>query len=220
MTPLGLATHTAASHDMTSHARDKSPWLVVIAASAGGIEALGSVLGALPHDLPAAVIVVLHRPPIKKSHLDEILMCKAHMPVVVAEGGDRIVPGVVYVARPDLHLTVGPDRRLAYVDGTPIRWLLSSANPLFDTAAAAFESRLVAVVLTGTGTDATDGVQSVKAHGGRVIAQDRASSEYWSMPESAVRSGAVDYVLPLDAIGPAIDAIVHGRPIAGPAAAV
>ena len=61
----------------------------------------------------------------------------------------------------------------------------------------------------------TDGVQTVKANGGVVIAQDKATSEQWSMPESALKSGAVDYVLPLEAIGPAIEAIVNGRPVAG-----
>jgi two-component system chemotaxis response regulator CheB len=200
---------------MTPESRPKDPWLIAIAASAGGVEALGTVLGALPHNLPAAIVVVQHRPPTRKSCLEQILMRQAHMPVVTAEGGNRLAPGVVYVARPDLHLTVGPDKRLAYVDGTRIRHLLSSANPLLETAAAAFGGRLVAVVLTGSGSDATDGVQNVKAHGGLVIAQDRASSQHWSMPEAAVRSGAVDYVLPLDAIGPALDAIVHGRPVTG-----
>lgn len=204
---------------MRAENRLNDPWLVVIAASAGGIKALGTVLGALPHGLPAAVIVVQHRPARTKSHLEQILMRQAHMPVVTAQAGDRIVPGIVYVARPDLHLTVRPDRRLAYRDGTPIKFLLSSANPLLETAAAAFGGRLVAVVLTGGGTDATDGVQNVKAHSGLVIVQDRASSEHWSMPEAALRSGAVDYVLPLNAIGPAIDAIVHGRSVTDTAAA-
>jgi two-component system chemotaxis response regulator CheB len=204
---------------MISEQRLNDPWLVVIAASAGGIQAVGIVLGALPQNLPAAVVVVQHRLPGRKSYLDEILMRQAHMPVVIAENGDRIVPGVVYVARPDRHLTIRPDKRMAYVDGSRIRFLLSSANPLLETAAAAFEGRIIAVVLTGRGRDARDGVQNVKAQGGLVIVQDRATSEHWSMPEAALRSGAVDYVLPLDAIGPAIDAIVHGRPVAGTLAA-
>jgi len=89
----------------------------------------------------------------------------------------------------------------------------SSADPLLESAAGAFDGRLVAVVLTGAGSDGAAGVRSVKAHGGVVIAQDRETSEHWSMPEAAVKSGAVDYVLPLDAIGPALDAIVHDRPV-------
>jgi two-component system chemotaxis response regulator CheB len=192
------------------------PWVVAIAASAGGIKAIGAVLETLPHDLPAAVIVIQHRSPEFESVLESILMRRAHMPVVTATSGDRIMPGVVYVARPDLHLIVRSNRRFAYTNGTRIKFLLSSANPLLATAASAFAGRLIAVVLTGYGSDATDGVQSVKAHGGLVIVQDRATAEHWNMPEAALKSGAVDFVLPLDAIGPAIDAIVHGRSINGP----
>jgi two-component system chemotaxis response regulator CheB len=193
----------------------RDPWVVAIAGSAGGIRAISTVLAALPHDLPAAVVVVQHRPPTGASHLESILMRCAQMPVVTAASGDRLVPSVVYVARPDRHLVVRFDGRFAYADGTRIKFLFSSANPLLETAAQAFDGRLIAVVLTGCGSDATDGVQSVKAHGGLVIVQDRVTSEHWSMPESALNTGVVDYVLPLDAIGPAIDAIVHGRPVPG-----
>jgi two-component system chemotaxis response regulator CheB len=192
----------------------KPPWLVAIAASTGGVAALGTVLAALPHGFPAAIVVVQHRPPTGKSYLQEILMRQARIPVLVASSGDRISPGVVYLSRPDQHLTVRPDRHFTYTDGTRIKFLRSSANPLLETAARAFAGRLIAVVLTGSGSDATDGVQTVKANGGVVIAQDKATSEQWGMPEAAVRTGAVDYVLPLEAIAPAIDAIVNGRPVA------
>jgi two-component system chemotaxis response regulator CheB len=119
----------------------------------------------------------------------------------------------VYIARPDLHLTVSPDKRFAYTDGRRIRFLLASANPLFESAGAAFDGHAIGVVLTGGGTDATDGVQSVKAHGGLVIAQNPASAEYPGMPTAAVGSGAVDFVLPLEAIGPPLNAIVHGHKV-------
>lgn len=197
----------------SSSPRNKKPWLITIASSAGGVKAVGTLLASLPHDLPAAVVVVQHRSPSRASYLREILMRKAHMPVVTATTGDHISAGVVYIARPDLHLTVRPDRHFEYKDGTRIKFLLSSANPLLETAARVFEGRVIAVVLTGGGSDATDGVQTVKAHGGIVIAQDQASSEHWHMPESAVKTGAVDYVLPIEAIGPAINAIVHGLPV-------
>ena len=84
-----------------------------------------------------------------------------------------------------------------------IRWLLLIPFAL-----------LIAIVLTGCGRDATNGVQGVKAHGGAVIAQDRATSQFWSMPESAIASGAVDYVLPLESIAPAIRRIVQGEAVA------
>jgi two-component system chemotaxis response regulator CheB len=134
--------------------------------------------------------------------------------VVGAAEGETIHPGTVYVARSDSHLTVAADRRFRYRDGTRISFVRSSANPLFESAARVFDGHVIAVVLSGAGHDATDGVQGVKAHGGLVIAQDEATSAHWSMPESAIRSGAVDYVLPLGEIASALDAIVHGRSMA------
>jgi len=203
----------------SSGSRRKTPWLIAVASSAGGVQALGTLLASLPHDLPAAVVVVQHRPSGGVSYLQEILMRQAHMPVVTASSGDHVSPGVVYLARPDRHLTVRPDRHFEYTDGKRIKFVSSSANPLLETAARAFEGRVIAVVLTGRGSDATDGVQTVKAYGGVVIAQEPASSEHSHMPESAVKTGAVDYVLPLAAIGPAINAIVHGKPVADVASA-
>src|SRR5262245_25275349 len=92
-----------------------------------------------------------------------------------------------------------------------VRGVFSSANPLFASAAAAFRNRMVAVVLTGSGMDATDGVQAVKAYGGIVIAQDQSTAEPFSMPQSAIKSGAVDYVLPIGTIAPMPAAIVEGH---------
>jgi two-component system, chemotaxis family, protein-glutamate methylesterase/glutaminase len=190
------------------------PWVVTIAASAGGIEAIRTVLRMLPRDFPAAVIVVQHRTPnTAENNFRQILARAAAMPVVLAQDDQVVAPGCVYVARSDSHLTVSAEKRFLYVDGRRIKFLRSSANPLFESAAAAFENRLIAVVLTGGGSDATDGVQTVKAHGGLVIVQDPATALHVGMPTAAVQSGAADFVLPLEAIGPALDDLVHGRPI-------
>jgi two-component system chemotaxis response regulator CheB len=190
------------------------PWVITLAASAGGLDALTTILRALPKDLPAAVVVLQHRKPSSQpNHFRGILERASAMPVVMAQQDELIQPGRVYIVRSDLHLTVSPTRRFSYVDGRRIHFLLSSANPLFESAAAAFKNHLVGVVLTGGGSDATDGVQAVKAHGGLVIAQDPTTALHGSMPASAVRSGAVDLVLPLETIAPALDAIVHGRPV-------
>ena len=192
----------------------QNSWVIAMAASAGGIRALQTVLGALPRDLPAAVVVVQHRTARSQpNHLRSILARATAMPVVVAADDQIIEPGHLYLARSDLHLTVSPEGRFSYMNGRRIRFVLSSANPLFESAAATFKHRLVAVVLTGSGSDASDGVQNVKAHGGLVIAQDPSSAEHAGMPAAAVLSGAVDLVLPLEEIGPALDAIVRGRPI-------
>ena len=194
----------------------RSTWLITIAASAGGIEALRTLLAALPRGLPAAVVIVQHRPAAQEeSHLDKILRRVTSLPVVMADENQLIVSGNVYIARSNLHLTVSPEKRFSYVDGTRIRFVLSSANPLFASAATTFENRLIAVVLTGGGSDASDGVQMVKAHGGLVIAQDPRTARHASMPQSAVKTGAVDYVLPLEAIAPALTAIIRDEPVHG-----
>jgi two-component system, chemotaxis family, protein-glutamate methylesterase/glutaminase len=194
----------------------KSSWLITIAASAGGIEALRTLLAALPQDLPAAVVIVQHRPAAhEESYLDKIFARVTTLPVMMADENQLIRPNTIYVARSNLHLTVSPEKRFSYVDGTRIRFVLSSANPLFASAAAAFENRLIAVVLTGGGSDASDGVQTVKAHGGLVIVQDPRTARHASMPQSAVKTGAVDYVLPLEAIAPALTAIIRDEPVQG-----
>jgi two-component system chemotaxis response regulator CheB len=186
-------------------------WLITIAASAGGIPALKTLVASLPHDLPAAIVVLQHRmPEPTESYLNTILGRAGNLPVVAATEGGPIEPGRIYVPRSDLHVTVTPDKCFSYVDGRRIKHLRSSANPLFESAAETYQNRLLAIVLTGHGSDATDGVQTVKAHGGVVIAQDPASAEHRGMPQAAIDSGAVDFVLPLESIGQAVNAIVRG----------
>ena len=187
------------------------PWVVVIAASAGGIAALLDLFARLPADFPASVVVIQHRAVTKSSLLDQILRRQTSMPVEIARAGEPLLPGVAYVARPDLHLTLTPESRFAYVNGVRVRGVLSSANPLLESAAPIFKDRLIAVVLTGSGLDATDGVQTVKACGGTVIAQDEETSLHFGMPGAAIRTGVVDRVLPLPPIVPALVELVSGR---------
>ena len=193
-----------------------APWLVVIAASAGGIRAVRTILKHLPPQLPAAVVLVQHRSPDFRDYLGEVLAHETQWSVQVAHPGDPLFTGHVYVARPDSHLTVTPYHTFHYHDGTRIRFSRSSANPLFESAARAFGGQVIGIVLTGHGRDATDGVQTVKSHGGIVIAQDPMSAEAVGMPSSAIDSGSVDYVLPLDEIAPAIERIVRGQPVSQP----
>lgn len=193
------------------HSEPTTPfWLIAIAASAGGIKALQTVLSSLPASLPAAVVIVQHRSSKPESVLDLILSRVSALPVTMPVSNDEITPGRVYLARPDLHLSVLPSRRFAYVDGTRIRGVLSSANPLFESSAEAFGARTIAVVLTGSGCDATDGVQRVKARGGIVIVQDLETAEHAGMPRSAMQTGTADRVLPLADIGPALVEITSG----------
>ena len=180
------------------------PPVVLMAASAGGIPAINVIISMLPADFPAAVVVLQHRSPPGPSVLSKILAAQTRLPVSDATAGDRVEAGRLYLAKPDQHLTFTHEGTFQYVNGTRIRHLLSSANPLFESAAWAFGSKAVAVVLTGSGLDATDGVQSIKAHGGIVIVQDPADASHASMPSSAIRTGAADFILPLDVIAPTL----------------
>ena len=178
--------------------------LVAVAASAGGLPALMQILRALPPDFSTPIVIVQHRSALHQHALPAILKRISPLYVKAAESGERLAPGTVYVAPADYHLVLRPDRTLCFMDGIRIKFLLASANPLLESAAEVLKDRVIAVVLTGGGSDATDGVQAVKKMGGIVIAQNPDEAEHPSMPTAAIRSGAVDYVLSLDDIGPAL----------------
>jgi two-component system chemotaxis response regulator CheB len=183
-------------------------WLITVAASAGGVQALQTLVRNLPKDLRASVIVVLHRPADRASMLESILRNAARMRVAAAVEGEQLEPGVIYVARPDLHLILKSDHRFGYIDHRRIRFVRASANPLLETGAQLFRECAIGVVLTGMGQDATDGVQAVRAHGGIVIAQDPRTAAHGGMPTSAIGTGVVDLVLPLEEIAPMLTSIV------------
>jgi two-component system chemotaxis response regulator CheB len=185
--------------------------VVLLAASAGGVPALLEIVAGLPAGFPAAVIVVCHRTARTPSLLRELLARRTVLTVREVSQGDTIEAGTIYVAPPDLHVLVQPDRTLALTDGRLIRYVRSSANPLFESAGRVFRDRVVAVVLTGWGMDATDGVQAVASHGGIVIAQDPASAQVPGMPTSAIQTGCVQLVVPLPAIATTVVGLVGAR---------
>jgi two-component system chemotaxis response regulator CheB len=108
-----------------------------------------TILSSLSTELPAAILIVLHRPPRAHNGLVNIFSRYTRMPVRMAIDGQPVEAGVVYIARSDLHLRVTLGRRFMYVDGVRIQYLRSSANPLLESAAVAFGGRLIAVVLSG-----------------------------------------------------------------------
>jgi two-component system, chemotaxis family, protein-glutamate methylesterase/glutaminase len=184
--------------------------LVVLAASAGGLNALSAVLGPLPADLPAAVLVVQHLDPRHRSLLDDILRRRTKLTVRLAAEGDPIVPGTVLIAPPDHHLLVNPDRTVSLSQSALVHFVRPSADLLFESAAGSYREKVIAVILTGSGSDGSMGVSAVKENGGTVIAQDEATSQFFSMPGAAIQTGGVDFVLPLDEIGPALVELVTG----------
>jgi two-component system chemotaxis response regulator CheB len=180
------------------------PHLIVIAASAGGFPAVSRLIGALSPSLNAAVIIVQHRAATRFPIYQRLLHRWSSLPVVGADEGVAIRAGHVYVAPADRHLVVANDRTFRHRDGTRIRGTLSSANPLLESAARVYGRDLVAVILTGSGSDGVDGVQSVKGAGGIVIAEHESTAPHPSMPLAAQATGAVDFVLPLQEIAPAL----------------
>jgi two-component system, chemotaxis family, protein-glutamate methylesterase/glutaminase len=176
--------------------------VVAVAASAGGLRALERIFGDLPSGFPAAILVVQHLDRRNPSILAQILARRTSLPVREARDGDCLEPGSIYIAPPDRHLVVGADGRLGLTRGELVHYLRPAADTLFESAAEAFGGRAIAVVLTGTGLDGATGVSAVKRRGGTVIAQDEASSEYFAMPDAAIRTGDVDFVLPLAEIAP------------------
>jgi two-component system, chemotaxis family, protein-glutamate methylesterase/glutaminase len=182
--------------------------IVAVASSAGGVVALDTMLPALPGDFPAAVVVVQHLDPRHRSLMAEILRRHAMLPVVQGEQGVRVQGGTVYIAPPNRHLLVGPDGVLSLSDAELVHFVRPSADLLFESVAASYQDRAIAVVLTGCGQDGATGVCAIKRRGGTVIVQDEKSSEFTGMPQAAIRTGQSDFVLPLGEIAPALVGLV------------
>jgi two-component system chemotaxis response regulator CheB len=182
--------------------------VVALAASAGGLHALSAVLSELPADFPAAIVLIQHLDPNHRSLMAEILGRRTKLHVHQAAEGDRIEPGGVWVAPPAHHLLIKADATLALTTTELVHFVRPSADLLFRSMAESYGDRSIAVVLTGTGFDGEMGVRAVKAAGGTVIAQDQQSSEYFGMPGTAIKTGCVDLILPLDQIAEALIARV------------
>jgi two-component system, chemotaxis family, protein-glutamate methylesterase/glutaminase len=181
-------------------AEPRLPSIVAVAASAGGVTALRTLIDALPRELPAAVVVVQHLDPNSQSQLAHILQRRAHVRVVEAEHGTMPQDGCVYVAPPGHHLVVADDGTLRLTD-TPVRhYVRPSADELFESVARRYAGRAIAVVLTGTGSDGAEGSHAVRLQGGTVVVQDPDTSEFPGMPQAAIRAGRVTTVVPLEDI--------------------
>lgn len=170
--------------------------IVVIGASAGGVEAISALLGALPADLPAAVFVVLHIPAHTDSTLHHVLDRVSALRVVSARNGQAIEPGTVYVAPTDRHLMLAGD--VVRVTRGPKECRVRPAiDVLFRSAATQHGERVIGVVLTGTLDDGTAGLWAIKDHQGIALVQDPKEAAFSSMAESAIAHVSVDLVAPL-----------------------
>jgi two-component system chemotaxis response regulator CheB len=196
------------ANEMPAHFANAAFDVVAIAASAGGLNALTQVLSVLPGSFPAALVIVQHLDPRHRSLMADILNRRTALRVEEAGEGGYLNPGTVCIAPPDRHLLVNPDGSLSLSQAALVHFVRPSADLLFESVAASYKERAIAVVLTGTGSDGNMGVQAIKKMGGTVIAQDETSADFFGMPDAAIRTGSVDFILPLDEIGATLMALV------------
>ena len=182
--------------------------VVALAASAGGLTALSSVLAELPAEFPAGILVVQHLDPRHRSLMADILSRRTRLEVKQAEDGDRLVGGRVYIAPPNRHLLLNGDGTLSLTQTELVHFVRPSADLLFESVAASYKDRAIAVVLSGSGGDGSMGVKAIKKMCGTVLAQDQRTSEFFGMPGAAIHSGSVDFVLPLEEIALALVTLV------------
>ena len=182
--------------------------IVAMVSSAGGLAAVRNILEHLPGDFPAAIVIVQHLDPRHRSLMAGILDHHTPLAVKEAEEGDRLVSGHVWLAPPDRHLLVNSDRSLSLSQSELVHFLRPSGDLLFESVAASYTDRAIAVVLTGTGSDGSMGVRGIKKMGGTVIVQDPQHAEFRGMPEAAIATQLVDFVLPLDDIAGALMTLV------------
>ena len=178
----------------------------MIGSSTGGPQALNAFVGRLNGVIEQApVLVVQHMPPTFTAILAEHLARASGRPAAEAVHGEPIVAGRIYIAPGGRHMRVARRDGAATItldDGGLINFCKPSVDPLFSSAAEVWGAKNLAIVLTGMGTDGTNGAADVVAAGGSVIAQDEATSVVWGMPGSVAHAGVCSAVLPLDEIAP------------------
>jgi two-component system, chemotaxis family, protein-glutamate methylesterase/glutaminase len=179
--------------------------IVVIAASTGGPAAVMRVVSNLPRNLQAAVLLVLHMPAAFTKPFITQLTEVSQLPVKEAEQNEAMQPGAIYLCPGSHHVRLSFTGKLNLDPGDRIDGYRPCADVAVESVAAHTRSATVAVVLTGMGNDAAKGVKFAKAAGGYVIAQDEATSMIFGMPAEAIKTGAVDEILPLDEISAAIE---------------
>lgn len=190
------------------------PRYLLVGASTGGPRAVAKVLAAIGDGLQDLVtLVVQHMPPLFTASFAEQVSAQIGVPAREPYDGERLSRGTIYVAPGGRHL--GIDRKLGHIvasigDGPPVRFCRPAVDVLFGDAARHLGPAALGLVMTGMGTDGTDGAGALRRAGAAVIAQDEASSTIWGMPGSVVRARHASAVIALDGIGPAIRSLVRG----------
>jgi two-component system, chemotaxis family, protein-glutamate methylesterase/glutaminase len=184
---------------------------IVIGGSSGGFQALQTLLGLLPRDYSLPVMVVLHRSPTTDHSLADLLSHVCPLTVKEAEEKEVMAEGFVYIAPANYHLLVERDHSLSLSIEDRVWYSRPAIDVLFETAADAFGTRLVGVLLTGANQDGTAGLRRIRQRGGLTLAQDPTEAHMPAMPESAIRAGVVDRVLPLTMVGALLASLTRSK---------
>jgi two-component system chemotaxis response regulator CheB len=185
------------------------PRIIVIGASAGGLEALDQLLGQLPTDIPAAIIIVQHMAPeISGSVLVNTLAKYRAFDAALATDGEMFRNGRIYIAPPDSHLLI-KGTRLLVTKGARENRYRPSIDPLFRSAAVTHGPGVIGVVLTGMLDDGTAGLSAIKRCGGTTVVQDPKDATYPGMPQSALDNLTVDFCIPVGEMGPLLDRLAR-----------
>ncbi|MBA3470881.1 MAG: chemotaxis protein CheB [Herpetosiphonaceae bacterium] len=190
--------------------------IIVIGASAGGVEALSILIRALPDSLSAAIFIVIHLPAHLPSMLPNILARISRLPVSAAQDNLPIRGGQVYIAPPDYHLLLEPGV-MRLLHGPKENRFRPAIDPLFRTAAKAYGPRVIGIVLTGSLDDGTSGLLAIKRHKGLAVVQDPAEALFSSMPRSAITHVAVDHVVKLEEMADLLSNLTQPAPEDDPA---
>ncbi len=188
--------------------------LVVIGASAGGLEAVARVLAALPHEFALPIAVAQHRSS-SPGEGDLPAMWQRDTALSVCEAEDKapIVAGTVYVAPADYHLLVETRGRFALSTEAPVLWARPSIDVLFQTASEAYREKVIGVILSGASHDGSRGLDAIRRRGGCALVQKPSTAECGVMPNAAIAATAVNHVLELEELGRVLAAL--GAPLAG-----
>lgn len=171
--------------------------VVVIGASAGGVEALLEIIPRLPATSHASLIVVLHQPAQAESMLRSILARHSRLPVQEVADKDELLPGRIYLAPPNYHLLLERDQTFSLCLSAPVHYCRPAIDVCMTAVADACCERVIGVILTGANNDGAEGIRRIKARGGETLAQDPATAQAPTMPASAIQTGCIDHVFSL-----------------------
>ena len=183
--------------------------LVVIGSSTGGPRALNTVIPALPGNLQAAVLVVQHMPAGFTRSLAERLDSLSTLVVKEAEHGDTVEVGRCLIAPGGFHMTLDNNGAIALNQNPPVHGVRPSADVTMSSVARLYGAEVIGVVLTGMGSDGTNGATLIHSSGGKVIAEAESTCVVWGMPRSVVEAGAADYIVPLGDVAGLIEKLVQ-----------